>query len=360
LGGGITTSGRPFMLIGGNIDVTGQISGSATNSTLNVVNANVVLENTNSYNGPTNVTGGGLLQNGVQNALPSGTTLTLGETTNNTSGTYDLSGFDQTIGGLNSAGNGTQTVTNSGASGVNTLTFSGTGTFAGTIKDGASAATAVATTTGAAQVLAGANTYGGTTTVYAGTLIVSGSLNGTASVAVNGGTLGGTGTITTSGNGNVMVGSAGSLAPGNGGPGTLTLALGSGSLDFSAATASIGWLNFDLGTSSDKISLTTGALNLGTGFGLSDFNFTDAGGFGQGTYVLFAADNPIQGTLGSNVTGSVLGLNATLQFADGGNELVLNVVPEADVAATLLGGLGALVSFQRLRPGRSRFNRRKF
>jgi autotransporter-associated beta strand protein len=359
LAGAMTTSGRALTFTGGNFDVTGQIAGSAAKSTLNVVGANVVLANTNSYNGPTNVIAGGFLQNGVTNALPSATTLTLGESTNNTNGTYDLNGFDQTIGGLNSAGSGAQTVTNNGASGLNTLTFSGSGTFGGTIKDGASATTAVATTTGATQVLVGANTYSGTTTVNGGTLIVSGSLNGTASVAVNGGTLGGAGTITTSGNGNVTVGSAGILAPGNGGPGVLTLALGSGSLDLSSATASIGWLNFELGAGSDEISLTSGILNLGSGFGLSDFNFTDAGGFGQGTYVLFATNNPIQGTLGSNATGSVLGLNATLQFANGGDELVLNVVPEPGMGMTLLAGLGVLVGVRRFQPVRSGFNRRR-
>jgi len=358
LSGGISTSGRTLTLTGGAFDVTGQIAGTGAGSNLNVTNASVVLGNTNAYNGATNVTNGSLLQNGVTNALPSNTTLTLGEATFNTNGTYDLNGFDQTTGGLNSAGSGSQVVTNSGASGNNTLTFSGSGTYAGTIKDGATATTAVATTTGAAQVLAGANTYSGATTVGAGTLTVSGSLNGTTSVAVTGGTLGGTGTITTGNNGNVTVGTLGSLAPGGTAPGTLTLSLGTGVLDLSAATASLGWLNFGLGTTSDELSLTTGVLNLGSGFGLSDFNFTNAGGFGQGTYVLFATNNAILGTLGANVSGTVLGLDATVQLADGGNELVLNVVPEPRAGGVLLAGLGTLLGFQRWR-GRSRHRVRR-
>ncbi len=348
LSGAISTGGRTLTLTGGAFDVAGQIAGTAAGSNLNVSNASVVLENTNAYNGPTNVTNGGLLQNGVTNALPGNTTLTLGESSFNTSGTYDLNGFNQTIGGLNSAGSGSQVVTNSGASGVNTLTFSGSGTYAGTIKDGATATTAVATTTGSVQILAGANTYSGVTTVGAGTLIVSGSLNGTSSVAVTGGTLGGTGTITTGNNGNVTVGTLGSLAPGGSAPGALTLSLGTGFLDLSAATASLGWLNFGLGTSSDEISLTTGTVNLGAGFGFGDFNFTNTGGFGQGTYVLFSSNNPILGTL-TNPSGTVLGLGANLQFANGGDELVLNVVPEPSTGVAIVGGIGALMGCQRFR-----------
>jgi len=219
------------------------------------------------------------------------------------------------------------------------------------------------TTTGVGTVtLAGSNNaYSGATTINGGTVAVSGSINGTTSVLVNnGGTLGGNGTITTSGNGNVTVANGGNLAPGLlASPGTLTLSLGSGLLDLSGAVANASWLNFGLGTTSDELSLTTGVLNLGSGFGLSDFNFTNAGGFGQGTYVLFATNNQISGTLGADVSGTVLGLGATLQFANGGDELVLVVVPEPGALTALLGGLGALLGLQRLRRSNSRVRGRK-
>jgi hypothetical protein len=58
--------------------------------------------------------------------------------------------------------------------------------------------------------------------------------------------------------------------------------------------------------------------------------------------VLFDGALPILGTLAANVTGTVGGLDATLQFGDGGNDLILHVIPEPGSAALLLGGLGLL------------------
>ncbi len=351
LAGTLTKNARLLTLTGGSFNVTGQIVGAAANSDLIVDGATVTLSNaTNTYNGPTRVIDGGTLKNGVDNAVPSTTSaVTLGEATNNTNGTYDLNGFNQTLTGLATAGAGTHIVTNSGASGTNTLTQTGTSVFDGRIQDGATAAIAVTKSTTGTFTLSGASTYSGATTITGGTLIVSGSLNGTASVAVAGGTLAGAGTITTSGDGGLTVGAGGILAPGNNGVGTLTLALGTGVLDASAAAGGTGWLKFQLGVTSDEIVLTNGTLNLGTGLDLDDFTFTKATGFGPGTYVLFATPDAIAATLGTNVSGTVLGFGATLEFADGGNQLVLNVVPEPGTLTTVVGGLGMLVGLQRCR-----------
>ena len=118
------------------------------------------------------------------------------------------------------------------------------------------------------MLLTASNSYSGTTTVSNGTLLVTGRLGGSGAVMVgSAGKLGGTGVIT----GLVTV--AGTLAPGAS-PGTLTI---SNNL-LLAASAS---LAFELGTKSDRVAVS-GNLRLdGT------LNVSDAGGFGEGIYVLF-------------------------------------------------------------------------
>ena len=49
------------------------------------------------------------------------------------------------------------------------------------------------------------------------------------------------------------------------------LAEGQVKIDTSAAAGGTGWLIFELGSSSDRILLTSGALNVGTGLDLDDF-----------------------------------------------------------------------------------------
>jgi autotransporter-associated beta strand protein len=289
------------------------------------------------------------LKNGASAVIPDAVSLVLGGATGNTGGTYDLNGFSETLAGLSDAGTGARVVTNGAASGLSTLTITGTSTFAGVIQDGATAAVALTKNTDGSFTLSGVNTFTGQTTVDAGTLLVSGSLNGTGSLAVNGGTLGGNGSITTGNNGNITVANGASIAPGLNAAGTLTLSLGTGVLDTSAAAAGAGWLKFELGGTSDRILLTSGSLNLGPGFDLADFTFSDAGGFAPGDYVLVETNNAITATFGPNVTGTVLGYDASLGLADGGSDLVLHVVPEPQTAISLLGGLGTLLGLQRFR-----------
>ena len=69
-------------------------------------------------------------------------------------------------------------------------------------------------------ILSGANTYTGATVVTAGTLLINGSTHADSAVSVGAaGTLGGSGTV----NGAVALTAGGTLAPGSGGVGTLTL-----------------------------------------------------------------------------------------------------------------------------------------
>jgi autotransporter-associated beta strand protein len=89
--------------------------------------------------------------------------------------------------------------------------------FAGVIADGVGAARITKVGDGI-WTLSGASTYTGETTITAGSLRVNGSLGNTP-VTVNGGSLSGTGSLS----GPVIVNAAGTLAPGAGGPGTLTI-----------------------------------------------------------------------------------------------------------------------------------------
>lgn len=190
--------------------------------------------------------------------------------------------------------------------------------------------------------LAGANTYTGGTIVNAGTLLAgnaSGSATGTGTVTVNStGTFGGSGIVsgaTTANSGAFLSAGASSGAVG-------TLTFGS-TLDIAGLAAGTGGLLFDLGitAASDKVALTSGALNIGSGvLNLNDFSFTTLGGYGVGTYTLFDTATSIVGTLGSNLTGTIGGLNGALSIS--GNDLVLTVtaIPEPSTVGLLAGTLG--------------------
>jgi hypothetical protein len=103
--------------------------------------------------------------------------------------------------------------------------------------------------------------------------------------------------------------------------------------------------------------LLTGSLAIGNGaLELSDFVFSDSGGFGPGTFTLFDSSTPIVGSLGSNVSGTVLGFSATLSMADSGKDLMLVVAPEPVTSALLVIGLGALTA-RRKEDGNSRRDR---
>lgn len=210
LSGTLTKNGRPLTLSGGAFVVSGPITGTAAGSDL-IINesANVTLTNsTNNYNGPTYVSGGATLKNGVANALPASTTLTLGEATNNTGGAYDLNGFNSTVAGLASAGSGNNIVTNGGATGSNTLTITGASTFGGVIKDGVSATTSITKSGTGVFTLTAANTYTGLTNVSGGTLDLASSGSLASSVIVNSG-----GAFVTSGvvNNSITVNSGGKI-----------------------------------------------------------------------------------------------------------------------------------------------------
>ena len=192
-------------------------------------------------------------------------------------------------------------------------------------------------------VLDETNTYTGATTVNAGTLLVEvgGSISGSSAVAVNsGGTLGGAGIV----GGNITVANGGKLSPGAS-PGTLTVG---GNINLSAVNTASS-LIFELGTTSDQITLTIGTLSIGTGtLGFSDFAFSNSGGLAAGEYTLFDSTTDIIGSLDAgDLTGTIGAFSATLGFGDTDNDIVLTVVPEPSSVALL--GLGVFGLMRRRR-----------
>lgn len=213
----------------------------------------------------------------------------------------------------------------------------------------------------------GANPYTGATTITSGTLALggSGSIDNSQFISVADGatfdlsaktsgmafqstqTLSGSGVIVLP-DGQTVV-APGSLAAGtNGTAGTLAF-VGAGTLDLSQTIT--GGLMFDLGSTSDLVTVASGSLELGSGLiDFESFTFTAGTGFGAGTYTLFSADS-ISGQLGPNLSGIVNGLPAML--AIDGSSLTLNAVPEPSTLA-LLGVGAALLGWVRYRGGSRR------
>ena len=228
--------------VSGSYTFTGP--GKITNVTALTVQSGAALTiaNTNDYTLGTNVQGG-LLALGTNNALPVTGTLTMG--TAGSAGTFDLAGYNQTIGALGVGSGATasgQVITAS--TGSSTLTYSGStaSVFAGAIQDTATTTggtLGLTVTSGTLDVSGGSTTYAGATTLNSGVLR-AGALPNTSAVAVNGGSLS---AVSYNPAANMTVAS-GAVASISGSGLSLSAVTNSGSVAFSSNSGTISLTNF--------------------------------------------------------------------------------------------------------------------
>ena len=251
-----------------------------------------------------------------------------------------------------------------GYTGIAGLTLNpGTGVsnlYSGIIADGAAGMMLTKSGLGT-QILAGENSYTGDTVIKAGILKINTSTSIDSSSEIIAGDVGSSGAVLDATTAGITVGSTQTLAGIGKVLATGQTLLASGTI--SAGDSSVGTLSIDggeltldgtskftfaLGTTSDLVSLLNSVtLNLGTNtLGLTDFTFSNSGGFGAGIYTLISGASAFTGSLdGSDLIGSVNGLSSTLSMS--GNNLILTAVPEP--SAAILGGLGMLSLLRRRR-----------
>lgn len=370
--GDITNNGSGLTVLGatsGNsVTMNGKVTGTASlqfsagdSGGAGTVTLNAVSD----YQGATffNSANGGIIKLGIDNALPTGTDVTMAKTSSN-GGILDLNGHDQTIGSLTSAAGGGSITNNGTGTGTNTLSIGGSASpaaFGLAITDGATRKTAVTRSgTGTTTLTSANSTYSGGTIIMGGTIAVlgggatSGPL-GTGIVTVNnGGTLKGSGAAATV-IGATTLNSGGVLDAGNGtAAGVMTF-----NSDLNLQSGSRADFNLTANATNDKI--IDGAAGTFTVGGTASFNILlDYNPTVGDSFDILDWTNPnFSGTLVSHlnlVASSALlaGLNEQWDTSNFNSSGVLAVAslasaPEPSRAILLLAGL-VTVGMRRKRP----------
>ncbi len=322
-----TAGGALFMngsIISGGANPNVTIDGAGTTTKQVYLNA----DNASTFTGNLIVTNKGGLKVGNTNALSSANTVSLDSTA-----FFDNGSMNVAIAGLNDYSGVGGTVAAAGSGKFLTLGGSGSYAFSGVIVN----IGGIVKAGSGQQTLAGVNTYSGPTVVSNGTLVVNGSLAG-GTVTVNGGVLSGTGTL----NGATTVPSGGTLSPGGGGIGTLTV---SNSLTLAGNT--VIQLNKSLAQSNDVIAVsgalvyggTLAVTNLGGSLVAGDaFRIFKSGGSGSVT---------LAGDAGSGLSFSFSdGVLTVVSAGPGGPAMLTNSVSGSTLSLSWPAGQGWLLQMQ--------------
>jgi len=181
---------------------------SGTGGLIKDGNGTMIIAAASTYGGNTVVSYGTLKIAGGSDRMPVGTILQMGEAGSGNSGTFDLNGQSQLVGGLTSAGTGTANRVTTSATGSPTLTVnvgSGTQTFGGILGGTGTNNNAFNVTKAGSGTLTltGTNTFTGTFNINEGIVSIGAQANlggNTASIVFNGGTLHATGNVSSAAN----------------------------------------------------------------------------------------------------------------------------------------------------------------
>jgi autotransporter-associated beta strand repeat/autotransporter-associated beta strand repeat len=326
LNGTVLNSSYDFTIGGsGNTIISGVYSGAG--NIAETGSGNLTLSGANTFGGTTTLNSGTLNINNPS-ALGTGPFSINGGSIDNTSGSpvtlvnNNTQAWDSDFSfiGTNALNLGTGAVT---INANRTITVNGNSlTVGGAISGGSYGLTKMGPGT---LVVSGANTYTGMTNINGGTFLITnatGSGTGTGSVSVNNGaTLGGTGSIGST----LGVSAGGTLAPGGGGTGILTinnnLTFAAGAMFAVKLNGTTAGTNFDQLVVNGTVTLAGASIQLMLGYipTISD------------AYTIINSANPISGTFngipeGGTIIGSYSGSSYkfTVSYVGGtGNDVVL-------------------------------------
>ncbi|MGV3659222.1 MAG: beta strand repeat-containing protein [Prosthecobacter sp.] len=319
-GNRIGTNGASTLVLSGDISGSGDLAIRTDGNSAGIIQLS---GSTKTYTGATFLVIGEL-RLGAANMLPTGTVLTVGNTSNTSFATLNLNGNSQELAGLNSAGTTMSMKITSATAATLTVNNSATQAFTGLID------TAVALTKNGAGILAlsgtGANTYTGATAINAGVLrLDSASRIGDTSIV----TLAGTGTLRLNGNndtvGGLVSASSTTIVENEGtGTGTLTVTINNTSASASAVVLQTfaGVLRDGDGTGTDGVLALTVA-ETGTGAGTAVLELTNANTY-SGVTTVSNANAAIRvshasalGAGGSAANGTVVNAGGRVEVSGG-------------------------------------------